>query len=491
MGEGIALSLLSVSLSGACLMGAAEGMARLLRGRISPAARRLLWILVLARLLCPWSPPGGLLDRAAAVRPSLPPAGEHIQTSSQPSHTSHTQETEKIPTQTSGDSGLPSEGLLLLWAAGAEAVLIRYGAGYVRLSRTLRVGRRPAGDEARAVYASLIQTGRHAPGLVLCPSIPCPMLAGLLRPVIVLPDRPLSREELEGVLSHELTHWRQRDLWLKWLAALAAAVHWFNPAVWLLAERLDRDCELSCDRKVVRHWDVPRRARYGELILRLAAGGACPPASMFSRKQRLKERLIAMMEPKQYGKRAAVLGAAACLTLVLASTALGAYTGPAAVEQDLSGLPAAEPERPAARELAWPLEVGDTVELSALFQGSAHPANGEVSGHTGIDIPWDEGAPVLAAADGTVLESAFDLEYGNYVVLRHGELTTRYCHLRASCVEPGEQVSAGAAIGEVGRTGMSTGPHLHFETAEDGRAVDPLTLLDGGVEARVDGLNVN
>ena len=316
------------------------------------------------------------------------------------------------------------------------------------------------------------------------------MLAGLLRPRLILPELELSREELEGVLSHELTHWRHRDLWIKWLAALAVCVHWFNPAARLLAERLDRDCELYCDQTVARDWDRPRRARYGELLLRLAAGGrGTPSAALFSQKQRLEERLTAMMNGKTYGKKAIALGAAACLTLALATTALGAYTGPAA-EKPLADLTEVSRPENTPTVLSWPVETGDTVELSSLFPGRVHPITGERKEHGGIDLPQAGGTPVLAAADGAVVAVGYSAEDGNCILLQHGSMTTKYAHLQEYTVAPGEAVSAGDQIGLVGRTGMATGDHLHFEVALDGTRVDPLDYLDQSVAAVMSGVEL-
>lgn len=299
-------------------------------------------------------------------------------------------------------------------------------------------------------------------------------MVGLLRPRILLPERELSPEQWEGVLTHELVHWRRHDLWIKWLAVLARAVHWFNPAVWWLVRRLEQDCELSCDEQTVRHWDSPRRARYGELLLILAAGGdsgfGWVSLSLSSPKQRLKERLICMMTQKRYGRPAALLAASACLAVVLSSAALGAYAGPAH-----QTAPASE-ETPEA--LSWPLETDGSVTLSALYGSRVHPVTGKTTSHSGIDIPRDAGTPVLAAADGTVEEAGFDAEDGRYVVLRHGSLTTKYCHLQEVDAAGGEQVQTGDAIGRVGSTGQSTGPHLHFEVALDGAAQDPLNYLE-------------
>ena len=473
MAEGFVMTLLSLSLSGACLAAAAEVLARLLGSRISPELRRLLWLLVLVRLLCPWSLSGGVLDRGAeewrqaAAWSGLPETGGSPQGEEAAVQTYGAEQTD--------DFLSPFPALTALWAAGFLVAAGRRGLGYARLCRELRDSRCAAGGPEEAIYARLTAGENRPPELWVSSAAPCPMLVGLLRPRLVLPALELSEEELEGVFAHELAHWRRKDLWMKWMAALAASVHWFNPALGLLTQRLDRDCELCCDRAAVRGWDRRRRARYGELLLRLAAGNEAQSVLLFSQKQRLEERLISMMEEKKYGKKAAVLGAAACLALMLTSTALGAYTGPAAVGEMAQG--AGLEITPTA--LSWPVEAGETVELSARFETRIHPITGQKTQHSGIDLPEPGGTPVLAAADGTVLEAAFDAAGdGNYVLLRHGSMTTKYAHLQEFSVEPGQSVSAGEEIGLVGRTGMATGDHLHFEVAVDGTLADPLDYLD-------------
>ena len=239
MGEEFLAALLSLSLSGACLMGLAEVLARLLRGRIPPGVRRLMWLLVLFRLLCPWSISGGLLDRGTA----------ELRQAAAPEHS--TQALEEVPTHTAPsyeileheETGRQIDlaaGLTALWASGFLTAMARRGVAYGRMYRELRRTLRPAGPGERAVFARLTQGEKRPPALRVSPAAPTPMLVGLLRPQLILPELELSQEELEGVLSHELTHWRHRDLWIKWLAALAVCVHWFNPAARLLAERLDQ-----------------------------------------------------------------------------------------------------------------------------------------------------------------------------------------------------------------------------------------------------------
>jgi murein DD-endopeptidase MepM/ murein hydrolase activator NlpD len=102
--------------------------------------------------------------------------------------------------------------------------------------------------------------------------------------------------------------------------------------------------------------------------------------------------------------------------------------------------------------------------------------------HTGIDIGVAFGTPVHAAASGTVIESYYNIAYGNRIVVSHGyidghHLVTTYNHLSQRYASVGEHVDRGETVGLVGSTGWSTGPHLHFEVMVDGQYRNPLDWL--------------
>ena len=98
--------------------------------------------------------------------------------------------------------------------------------------------------------------------------------------------------------------------------------------------------------------------------------------------------------------------------------------------------------------------------------------------HPGYDLAAKTGTPVSAAAAGTVVQAGPAGTYGNLVTVRHGNgVETRYAHLSATTVKAGDHVDAGQQIGNVGTTGYSTGPHLHFEVRKDGQAIDPAPYL--------------
>jgi murein DD-endopeptidase MepM/ murein hydrolase activator NlpD len=111
-----------------------------------------------------------------------------------------------------------------------------------------------------------------------------------------------------------------------------------------------------------------------------------------------------------------------------------------------------------------------------------NPFTNKMVQHEGIDFSLPEGADVVATADGKVLEASYDDTRGNYIIIVHGkEYTTQYFHLKSSAVKAYQTVKAGTVIGEVGNTGLSSGPHLHYEVYQNGKLVDPQKYmkLDG------------
>ena len=122
----------------------------------------------------------------------------------------------------------------------------------------------------------------------------------------------------------------------------------------------------------------------------------------------------------------------------------------------------------------WPTHGG----LTGFFGGRSDPFTGEPGYHQGIDISTEKGQPVYATADGVVESAAYSGDYGNLVVVKHAfGLATRFGHLSAFNVTPGQNVKRGDIIGSVGSTGRSTGAHLHYEILVNDRLINPLQLL--------------
>lgn len=103
--------------------------------------------------------------------------------------------------------------------------------------------------------------------------------------------------------------------------------------------------------------------------------------------------------------------------------------------------------------------------------------------HEGIDMAAPAGTPVYATADGEVTFAGWQNGYGRIVIVRHANgIETRYPHLNAIRTEVGQRVSRGDQVGDMGNSGLSTGPHLHYEIRVNGEAVDPMTFIRAGQE---------
>lgn len=124
--------------------------------------------------------------------------------------------------------------------------------------------------------------------------------------------------------------------------------------------------------------------------------------------------------------------------------------------------------------IGWPV----AGPVTSSFGYRVHPIFGTRRLHTGVDIGAGSGVPIYAAESGTVIVAQGYGGYGNAVVVDHGGgLTTLYAHQSSIAVSNGQSVARGDVVGYVGCTGYCTGPHLHFETRENGAPVDPMKYL--------------
>jgi murein DD-endopeptidase MepM/ murein hydrolase activator NlpD len=118
------------------------------------------------------------------------------------------------------------------------------------------------------------------------------------------------------------------------------------------------------------------------------------------------------------------------------------------------------------------------------FGFRSDPFTGRAALHTGLDFPAETGTPIVAAAGGYVLSAGPHPQYGQMVEVDHGNgLVTRYAHTSKMLVKQGDLIRRGQKIAEVGNTGRSTGPHLHFEVLVEGVQQNPTKFLQGKGQA--------
>lgn len=127
----------------------------------------------------------------------------------------------------------------------------------------------------------------------------------------------------------------------------------------------------------------------------------------------------------------------------------------------------------------WPIK-GGIGHISMYYGQNENPFTGQWYIHKGIDIStFRKGDPVVATADGKVVAVSYASDFGNYIIIQHNHgFFTRYAHLDSFRVYKGQKVQQGQVIGYIGNTGLSTGPHLHYEVHLGTGVIDPLKFLN-------------
>lgn len=349
--------VLLLSLCGTLTAMGLAALRRLLKGKLPHGLFYYLWLLVLLRFLVPVA-----LPLPADLRPhqiqAVPAPDTQLELNSDliasiqqaqnqlPSGVSNQQWELAIPSDTASRPVIPvnpapapaSQPLHLrlwdflctyflpLWLAGAVLHFLWFTFSYLLFCHRLKRDSQSLQEHEQALLDNL--RGRHTVTVCRSPLAATPMLVGLLRHRIILPDTPITTRQLEYILRHELTHLRRRDLWFKWFTVAATSVHWFNPLMPWIRREIARCCELSCDEAVIGTLDAQQKQWYGETLLALAALSALPRAvpatTLCEEKTQLRERLVSIMH---YRKATALILLLSCL-LALLIAGCAAVLGP-------------------------------------------------------------------------------------------------------------------------------------------------------------------
>ncbi len=278
---------------------------RALKDRLVPGARLALWAACLFRLLTPAAPESVLsfwgLSRLFA--------GEE-QPAPMPVITNYAPIAPAPAPQSPGPVISWETAALAVWAAIGVALAVRYALSWRRTRRAVSCAIPLGRDDPR--YAPLPKCTRLREG----PMEGAPLTFGAVRPTVVL-SPGLGGVELDCVLAHEGVHAARRDNLWHYAMALALAIYWWNPAVWLMSRLLRRDVELSCDRAALNKLGAERRADYAQALVTLATQGSGPAFCQTFGRKAAEERIISIMK----FKKISIIGVIFTLTLVLAVTA--------------------------------------------------------------------------------------------------------------------------------------------------------------------------
>lgn len=381
--------------------------------------------------------------------------------------------------------------LPLIWLIGVFVFIILYGIQLVRFRRKIIRTSLQIDDTGTllALKNSMTEMGINGKLRLLSNNIiKTPMLAGLFKTFLILPEVEMSERELKVILKHELTHFKRRDLWVKSLTLLANAIHWFNPAAYRLTKNIDTFCELSCDEQVVSDMNMEERHFYGETILNVLCRVVNQHSGMYATladsKKGFERRLKHMMNVKNTSKRIVIISFAIAAILCLTGFATASFmnaTGEdtnSILDSDVMQESNTPNDSNIDGKYLWPVTGYNLI--SSTYGTRIHPVEKTMVFHDGIDIPAPGGTPVFAANTGKVLEKGENETDGYYVILDHGnDQKTLYAHLSeyAEGLAADDTVQQSDVIGYVGSTGEATGNHLHFSLTIDGENIDPMSVF--------------
>ena len=346
---------LSMSCSGGLLILALLLGKRCLGNAISRQWRYYIWLIVLLRLLLPFGPEVSLLgstyramDQAITQAPSPPPqsAPDISEDELTPAVGAERADENRQAETWTAVQPLRDVGELLLhqiwlvWLVAALGLLIRKITIYQGFIRYVKAGMTPVSDIEKLdqLSAAAERAGVGKP-VELCvnPLISSPLLIGAFRPCVVLPRADIPEKEFWYIALHELTHYKRRDMFYKWLVQVTVCLHWFNPLVYLMSREITRACEFSCDEAVLTKMGCDNAQDYGKTLLNaMAAVGkykeSVGAVTLSENKQLLKERLGAIMSFKKKSKAIRLLTGMLTLCVIFSAAFVGVYSTAAAAD---------------------------------------------------------------------------------------------------------------------------------------------------------------
>lgn len=249
-------------------------------GRFPARVRLLLGALFLVRLLLPAVPslashPLGWLERSRVLAVSQEPVRPDVQARSATGDTGGQVVSSIQPPVERDASSWPTAATILtgLWAAGVVSVVIWAGFSHVMLWRLVRLRGRAVDPELESMldWAARRLGVARRPALLEVPGLPTVALWGWVRPCILVPSQlagNYTEDEIRGMFLHELAHVKRQDVLWGWMGLAVAALHWYNPLVWLMLRRLRADRELECDRVALAAMNGEQRVSYGMALLK-------------------------------------------------------------------------------------------------------------------------------------------------------------------------------------------------------------------------------
>ncbi|MGO4184720.1 M56 family metallopeptidase [Paenibacillus sp. TAF43_2] len=336
--------ILSLSISGSILFFLLFLMKPIIKHKFSKSLQYYIWIVVLLRLTIPFSFDGSIMNDVFNKNPFLTgpilQGGEAAKSGMEidPTHAislpqaNDAQAAESIRADNSEIFVITiiKQYAIYVWLIGTILSLFIKLRGYTRFLKYMKTTSKPAYDWENRMLGMMLN-GRYKAKLVRNSYITTPMLIGIIRPTIILPDNNFNEVQLKNILIHEITHLKRFDIVVKWFSMLVTSLHWFNPVVYFVEKEINRLCELSCDEVVIRKFTSSEKQEYGETLIAVASNEQYPvgglQATFSDEKTILRERLVAIMRPSKRSTFIILSSFVLAAVVIISAIALGTSVG--------------------------------------------------------------------------------------------------------------------------------------------------------------------
>ena len=341
--------LLSLSVSGTLLLLLILGLKPLYKSRFSKRWQYYIWIIVALRFLLPFTPDTTIVG-SLFEKPGTTVITNEIPTSPNVPAPANTDNSKTEPIQADRDIAAAMREpfnryvcLFFIWSVFALVLFVRKITIYQGFIQYIKAGSTEVSDiktlnllsdcEEKLNIKTRVELSRN-------PLIASPIIIGFFRARIVLPACELDDKELSYIFVHELIHYKQRDMFYKWLIQIVVCAHWFNPFVYLLEKEVNKSCELSCDEKVISILDDKARREYGDTLISFLQSNNLYKSSLASvtlteGAEQLKERLGAIMKFKKKSKGIIAITAIFSVLVCVCFFVTGAYAASPATNNNL------------------------------------------------------------------------------------------------------------------------------------------------------------
>lgn len=186
--------------------------------------------------------------------------------------------TEAVKTAAAAPSMSLQSILMLIWLAGMVVFTLYQIVNYNTFRKSVKRWSKPVTDENTIRIFNEIKSSLNESRSLdfrICKSVSTPMVFGIIKPKLLLPDYDYTERELAVILRHEMVHFKRNDIWYKLILVIANGINWFNPLVYVMVNAANKDIELACDAEVVKEHDMAYRRSYCEAILTVVHNKKC------------------------------------------------------------------------------------------------------------------------------------------------------------------------------------------------------------------------